>query len=92
VNQHCFIPRGKIISFEIQNGQITRYWDHKKKVWSFSIIIIIINEVFLKSLRWAGHPILRPFFRKERGVFLKILRQAGHPISRLLFRKSVEFF
>jgi len=66
----------------------------KKKTWSFSIyiIIIIINEVFLKSLRWAGHPILRPFFRKERGVFLKILRQAGHPISRPLFRKSVEFF
>ena len=56
------------------------------------IIIIIINEVFLKSLRWAGHPILRSFFRKKRGVFLKILRQAGHPISRALFRKSVEFF
>jgi hypothetical protein len=25
VNQHCFIPRGKTISFEVQNGQVTRY-------------------------------------------------------------------
>jgi hypothetical protein len=25
VNQHCFISRGKMISFEVQNGQVTRY-------------------------------------------------------------------
>ena len=25
VNRHCFIPRGKIISFGVQNGQVTQY-------------------------------------------------------------------
>jgi hypothetical protein len=25
VNQHCFIPQGKMISFEVQNRQVTRY-------------------------------------------------------------------
>jgi len=41
--------------------------------------------VFLKNLRWAGHPILRPFVLKKYGVFLKILRWAGHPILRPFF-------
>jgi hypothetical protein len=25
VNRHCFTPRGKMISFEVQNRQVTRY-------------------------------------------------------------------
>jgi hypothetical protein len=25
VNRHCFISRGKMISFEVQNGQVTQY-------------------------------------------------------------------
>jgi len=25
VNRHCFTPQGKMISFEVQNGQVTRY-------------------------------------------------------------------
>jgi hypothetical protein len=29
------------------------------------------HGVFLKILRWAGHPILRPFLEK-RGVFLRM--------------------
>jgi len=53
----------------------------KKKTWSFSIyiIIIIINEVFLKSLRWAGHPILRPFFRKKTWSISKNLKIGRSP-------------
>jgi hypothetical protein len=43
--------------------------------------------VFLKNLRWVGHPMLRPF-KKKHGVFLKILTRVGHPILRPLFRKS----
>jgi hypothetical protein len=34
-------------------------------IYIIIIIIIIINGVFLKNLRWAGHPILKPFFRKN---------------------------
>jgi hypothetical protein len=71
-----------MISFEIENGQVTRHWDHflEKKTWSFS----------KKILRWAGHPILRPFLRKAWS-FLRILRWAGHPILRPFLRKAWSF-
>jgi hypothetical protein len=52
-----------------------------EKAWSFSI---------KKFLRWAGHPILRPFLRKEWS-FLRILRWADHPILRPFLRKAWSF-
>jgi len=46
---------------------------------------------FLRILRWAGHPLLRPFLRKAWS-FLRILRGAGHLILRpFLRKKNVEF-
>ena len=43
-----------------------------------------------KSLRWAGHPILRPFLRKAWSL-LRILRGAGHPILGPFLRKAWSF-
>jgi len=41
-------------------------------------------------LRWAGHPILRPFLRKAWS-FLRILRGAGQLILKLFLRKARSF-
>jgi hypothetical protein len=46
--------------------------------------------VFLKILRWAGHPILRPFLRKAWS-FLRILRGAGYLILKPFLRKAWSF-
>jgi hypothetical protein len=34
---------------------------------------------FLRILKWAGHPILRPFFLEKAGVFLKNLKMGRSP-------------
>ena len=50
-----------------------------RKAWSF-----------LKILRCAGHPILRPFLRKAWS-FLRILRGAGHLILKPFLGKAWNF-
>jgi hypothetical protein len=57
----------------------------------FETVFLEKREVFLKkSLRWAGHPILRPFLRKAWS-FLRILGGACHPILRPFLRKAWSF-
>jgi membrane-bound metal-dependent hydrolase YbcI (DUF457 family) len=47
-------------------------------------------EFSKKGLRWAGHPILRPFLRKTWS-FLRILGGGCHPILRPFLRKAWSF-
>ena len=47
--------------------------------------------VFLKILRWAGHPILRPFFLEKTWGFSKNLKMGRSPDIETIFRKAWSF-